>query len=125
MEPADVHDEHGVFGDRRFLLRVPDAAAQPRTRFYAGQQTRKYPPRDLADAWGQFAHEYPSLTDARGRPLSYHHFKLGLRWLEVAHSRWMLEMSDAVRIAQAVNDEPRRFWIDVNSVQAHWKLPEE
>jgi hypothetical protein len=50
---------------------------------------------------------------------------VGLRWLEVAHSRELLSMADAVRIAHGSDDEPRRFWLEVNNVQAHWQLPED
>jgi hypothetical protein len=37
----------------------------------------------------------------------------------------MLSMADAVRIAQASDEEPRKFWLEANQVQAHWQMPEE
>jgi hypothetical protein len=126
MESARPSDQRGVFRDRTFLLRVPDAAARPRTRYFAGQPTRNVPPQDYADAYGQFVQKFPALTDGRGRPLSYQHFRIGLRWLEIAHSRQLIAMADAFRIAQAPGeDDARRFWVRVHNEQAHWQMPEE
>jgi hypothetical protein len=61
-----------------------------------------------------------------GAPCCYHHFRIGLRWLEVEQSRVSLLIQQAVRVAQAASkgdDGARDFWLQIHQVAGHYRLP--
>lgn len=61
-----------------------------------------------------------------GEPCCFHHFRIGLRWLDVAESRMTLIVQQAVRVAQSSgkdDDGARRWWIDMHETRAHWRVP--
>jgi hypothetical protein len=110
--PAESAREGDGAGDRRggrFFLEDPD-----RSRRHVPEPGARRRTADALDSLSEFARAFPAWIETRGPhrgyPISWGHYRAGMRHLTRAAANEKLRLADSFRAAQAQKEEAAQFF---------------